>query len=62
MKTYEVLALTNGYFQVMANTQDIDRYITGNYRYWVPVGWEYPTIEQAQAEADRRNDREKHKS
>ena len=32
MKTYEVLALTNGYFQVMANTQDN--------RYWVPVGWE----------------------
>ena len=47
MKRYEVLALTNGYFQVMSNTQDN--------KYWVPVGREYPTMETAQAEADKRN-------
>lgn len=45
---FEVLALTNGYFQVMRNSPDN--------QYWVPVSREYPTMEQAQAEAKRRNE------
>ena len=52
MKRYEVLALTNGYFQVMCNTDDN--------KYWVLGSRELPTLEHAQKLADTMNDYDGH--